>query len=57
VKIGYVYEEDLDSFLDVFVEIKGFPTYVYFKNGQEVSRVQGVNFDALNDMIKEQQQR
>ena len=52
-----MYEEDLDSFLDVMIEIKGFPTYVYFKNGQEVSRVQGVDFDALNDMINNEQQQ
>ena len=46
-------EEDLEDFLDVFVQIKAFPTYIFFRSGKEVARVEGVNFDALNKMIDE----
>lgn len=53
IPIGYVYEEDLEDFLDVFVEIKAFPTYIVFKNGKEVQRVEGVNFPELEKMIEE----
>ena len=52
MNFGYVHEEDLDAdFFDVFVEIKAFPTYVIFKNGQEAQRVQGTDFDALQKML------
>ena len=51
--IGYVLEEDLEDFLDVFVQIKAFPTYIVFQNGEEKSRVEGVNFVDLNKMIDE----
>jgi hypothetical protein len=55
VPIGYVYEEDIDDFLQVFIEIKAFPTYVYFKEGKEVARAQGADLNALQEMIKDQQ--
>ena len=53
VPIGYVYENDLDDYLDIFVEIKAFPTYIFYRNGVEISRVEGVdvNFDQLKSMI------
>ena len=53
VPIGYVYENDLDDYLDIFVEIKAFPTYIFYRNGVEISRVEGVdvNFDQLKYMI------
>ena len=53
VPIGYVYENDLDDYLDIFVEIKAFPTYIFYRNGVETSRVEGVdvNFDQLKHMI------
>ena len=53
VPIGYVYENDLDDYLDIFVEIKAFPTYIFYRNGVEISRVEGVdvNFDQLKHMI------
>ena len=53
VPIGYVYENDLDDYLDIFVEIKAFPTYIFYRNGVEISRVEGVdvNFDQLKCMI------
>jgi thiol-disulfide isomerase/thioredoxin len=53
VPIGYVYENDLDDYLDIFVEIKAFPTYIFYRNGTEISRVEGVdvNFDQLKYMI------
>lgn len=48
---GYVYESDLDDFLDIFVELKAFPTYIFFKDGQEVQRVEGVNFEGILEML------
>ena len=51
VPIGYVYEEDLEDFLDVFVKLSGFPTYILFQNGQEKARVQGTNWEELENMI------
>jgi hypothetical protein len=54
VPIGHVYEEDIDDFLQVVIEIKAFPTYVYFKRGQEVARVQGADLNALQQMIQDQ---
>ena len=53
VPIGYVYENDLDDYLDIFVEIKAFPTYIFYRNGVEISRAEGVdvNFDQLKCMI------
>ncbi|VEU36513.1 unnamed protein product [Pseudo-nitzschia multistriata] len=58
IPIGYVYEEDLDpSFLDVFVEIKAFPTFVFFRNGREVARVEGTNLGAVEAMIHSQGHR
>lgn len=48
-------EEDLEDFLEVFVVIKAFPTYIYFRNGQEIARVEGVDFDALQKMIDDNQ--
>mmetsp|Transcript_16174 Transcript_16174/g.37072 ORF Transcript_16174/g.37072 Transcript_16174/m.37072 type:complete len:113 (+) Transcript_16174:107-445(+) len=52
VPIGYVHESDLDpSFLDVFVNIKTFPTFVFFRKGKEISRVEGVDLEALETMI------
>jgi thioredoxin 1 len=53
IPIGYIHEEDLEDFLDIFVEIKAFPTYILFKNGEEQARVEGVNFEALEKMIQE----
>jgi hypothetical protein len=52
-----VHEEDIDDFLQVFIEIKAFPTYVYFKYGQETARVQGADLDAMQRMMQEQQQQ
>ena len=49
--IGYVHEEDVEDFLEIFVQIKAFPTYIVFKNGEEQARVEGVNFEALEKMI------
>jgi thiol-disulfide isomerase/thioredoxin len=49
--IGYVHEEDIEDFLEIFVQIKAFPTYIVFKNGAEIARVEGVNFEALEKMI------
>ena len=52
VPIGYVYESDLDpEFFDIFVEISAFPTFVFFRKGQEVSRVEGVDLEAVEAMI------
>ena len=53
IPIGYVYEENLEDFLDVFVKITGFPTYILFQNGQEKARVQGANLDGLQKMIQD----
>lgn len=52
VPIGYVYESDLDpEFFDIFVEVSAFPTFVFFRNGREVSRVEGADLDAVEAMI------
>jgi thiol-disulfide isomerase/thioredoxin len=52
VPIGYVYESDLDpEFFDVFVEISAFPTFVFFRKGLEISRVEGVDLEAVEAMI------
>ncbi len=53
IPIGYAHEEDLEDFLDVFVKIKAFPTYIVFKNGEEMARVEGVDFASLEKMIQE----
>mmetsp|Transcript_16441 Transcript_16441/g.40108 ORF Transcript_16441/g.40108 Transcript_16441/m.40108 type:complete len:114 (-) Transcript_16441:160-501(-) len=57
VPVGYVLEEDLDDFLDIFVVIKSFPTYIFFRDGKEVARVEGVDFDALLKMVDENKQQ
>ena len=44
-------EPDIEDFLDVFVVIKAFPTYIIFKNGEELERVEGVDFEALEKMV------
>ena len=52
VPIGYVYESDLDqNFLDVFVGITAFPTFVFFRRGREVARVEGARMEAVEVMI------
>mmetsp|Transcript_6334 Transcript_6334/g.15698 ORF Transcript_6334/g.15698 Transcript_6334/m.15698 type:complete len:111 (-) Transcript_6334:13-345(-) len=52
VPIGYVYESDLDQeFLDVFVGITAFPTFVFFRNGQEAARVEGARLESVQGMI------
>ena len=51
VPFGYVYESDLDDFLDIFVQIKAFPTYILYKDGQEIERVEGVDLKAVEAMI------
>jgi len=51
--IGYVHEEDIEDFLEIFVEIKAFPTYILFKDGEEKARLEGVDFAALEKMIAE----
>lgn len=51
IPFGYVHEGDLEDFLDIFVEIKAFPTYICFKGGKEMARVEGVNFPALEEML------
>jgi hypothetical protein len=51
IPIGYVYEEDLEDFLDVFVKLSAFPTYILFKEGEETMRVQGANLDEVEKMI------
>lgn len=51
IDVGYVHEEDLEDFLDIFVVIKSFPTYIFFRGGEEQARVEGVNFEALQKMI------
>lgn len=53
IPIGYVYEENLEDFLDVFVQLSGFPTYIYFENGQETARVKGTNLVELENMIRD----
>jgi thiol-disulfide isomerase/thioredoxin len=53
IPIAYIHEEDLEDFLDVFVQIKSFPTYIVFKNGEEKARVEGVDFAALEKMIQD----
>jgi thiol-disulfide isomerase/thioredoxin len=47
---GYTYESDLGDFLHTF-SIRAFPTYVLFKEGKEVERVEGVNFPAIQAMM------
>jgi hypothetical protein len=54
IPIGYVHEEDIEDFLEVFVQVKAFPTYIVFKKGEEKARVEGVDFVALEKMIHEQ---
>jgi thiol-disulfide isomerase/thioredoxin len=56
IPFGYVYESDLEDYLDIFIEIKSFPTYVLFKDGQEVQRVEGVDFAALETMLADAEQ-
>ncbi len=52
VPIGYVYESDLDpEFFDIFIQISAFPTFAFFRNGREVSRVEGADLDAVEAMI------
>ncbi|CAJ1936359.1 unnamed protein product [Cylindrotheca closterium] len=51
VPIGYVYESDIGDFLHTF-EIRAFPTYALFRAGKEASRVEGVNFPAIEEMIQ-----
>jgi thiol-disulfide isomerase/thioredoxin len=52
VPIGYVYESDLDpEFFDVFVAISAFPTFVFYRRGREVSRVEGADLEAVEAMI------
>ena len=51
VPFGYVYESDIGDFLHTFA-IRAFPTYVLFQAGNEASRVEGVNFGAIEEMIK-----
>jgi len=51
VPIGYVYESDLGDFLHTF-SIRAFPTYVLFRASTEAARVEGVNFPAIEEMIK-----
>ncbi len=51
IPFGYVYESDLEDCLDSFVEIKAFPTHVCFKGGEEVHRVEGVNFQGIQEML------
>ena len=48
---GYVYEENLEDFLDVIVQISGFPTYVLFQNGQEKARA--TNLAELEKMMQD----
>lgn len=52
VPIGYAYESDLGDFMHTF-EIRAFPTYALYRAGKEASRVEGVNFPAIEAMIKE----
>ena len=52
VPIGYVYESDLEQdFLDVFVGITAFPTFVFFREGKEVARVEGARLESVQVMI------
>jgi hypothetical protein len=52
IPIGYVYEENLEDFLDVFVQLSAFPTYIVFQQGQEKDRVQGANLDEVQRLIQ-----
>jgi thiol-disulfide isomerase/thioredoxin len=52
IPFGYVYESDLEDFLDIFIEIRAFPTYVLFKDSQEVDRIEGVDLAGVEAMIK-----
>uniref|UniRef100_A0A7S2HG68 Thioredoxin domain-containing protein n=1 Tax=Helicotheca tamesis TaxID=374047 RepID=A0A7S2HG68_9STRA len=54
VPFGYVYESDLDDFLDTMILVKAFPTSVMYKDGEEVDRVQGVDFEGLEKMLADQ---
>jgi hypothetical protein len=51
VPMGYVYESDIGDFLHTF-QIRAFPTYVLFRAATEADRVEGVNFPAIEEMIK-----
>jgi thiol-disulfide isomerase/thioredoxin len=62
VPFGYVYESDLtqddnDDYLTMFssifckASITAFPTYICFKDGGEVQRINGSNFPDIQEMI------
>mmetsp|Transcript_5823 Transcript_5823/g.7570 ORF Transcript_5823/g.7570 Transcript_5823/m.7570 type:complete len:106 (+) Transcript_5823:94-411(+) len=50
---GYVYESDLEDFLDAMILIKKFPTAVLYKSGEEVERIAGNDFPGLEKMLTE----
>jgi thiol-disulfide isomerase/thioredoxin len=52
VKFGIVYENDLGEDIHQF-RIRAFPTYVLFVGGTEAQRVEGVNLDAIRQMINQ----
>jgi thiol-disulfide isomerase/thioredoxin len=65
VPFGYVHEHDLEDdgdFLNTFTTIfckaaiTGFPTYICFKDGAEVQRVNGVKLGEVQEMITAHQE-
>ena len=59
IPIGYVYESDLqeddafDTFQSFFLKsnITGFPTYIVFKGGAEVERLNGSDLEELKQIM------
>lgn len=50
IPFGYCYESDLGEFLHTF-NVRAFPTYILFSSGNEVERVEGVNFPGIQAMV------
>lgn len=50
VKFGIAYEHNLQESLMNY-NIRAFPTYVLFVRGREVGRIEGVNFNGMQQMI------
>eukprot|EP00542_Grammatophora_oceanica_P004890 CAMPEP_0194056870 /NCGR_PEP_ID=MMETSP0009_2-20130614/61563_1 /TAXON_ID=210454 /ORGANISM="Grammatophora oceanica, Strain CCMP 410" /LENGTH=140 /DNA_ID=CAMNT_0038706401 /DNA_START=19 /DNA_END=442 /DNA_ORIENTATION=- len=46
IPMGIVYEDDLGEGIHYF-NIKAFPTYVLYRDGQEVDRVEGADLEAV----------
>lgn len=52
IKIGIVYEHTLGDTIHEY-KVRAFPTYVFFEQGTEKKRVEGVNFEGIREMIAE----